>query len=187
MREISICKLNLQKKKHKQRIYVTCLNLCHSSVTRSVIIGRSENEHELPWPNDNQWTCDIFSFGRSLASGPLTFYLKSIAHCLWEGQGKKKRWFPIGRCFPMAAEMCCANRGPQWRFSLDCWPALQIFTERSGGFVLLARSWGHNLQQMAGWSVTQIPGPLDWKRNCVNTPVFIISAVKYRGTTGGWG
>lgn len=38
---VSICKLNLKKRKHRQRIYVTCLIWCCSSVTGSVITGRS--------------------------------------------------------------------------------------------------------------------------------------------------
>ena len=75
----------------------------------------------------------------------------------------KKWWFPTGGCFPVAAEMCCASRGPEWRrFSPHCWPTPQIFAEKGGGFVPFASSRGHHLQRMAGWWVTKIPGPLSW-------------------------
>lgn len=40
-RYINICKPNLQKRKHRYRTYATCLILCCSSVTRSVITGSS--------------------------------------------------------------------------------------------------------------------------------------------------
>lgn len=34
--------------------------------------------------------------------------------------------------------------------------------QRAGSFVPFASSWGHNLQHMAGWSVTEVTGTLTW-------------------------
>lgn len=128
-------------------------------------------------PVKNQWRCDIFPFVRvCLLVLWLSTWSPLLAAC---GRVRgKKRWFPTGGCFPVAAEMCCASRGPEWRFSLDCWPPPQIFAERGGGFVPFASSQGHNLQHMAGSQRYQGLW-LDWKRNCLNASVFIIAAVKY--------
>lgn len=41
VRDIIICKPDLQKRMHSYRTYATCLILCCSSVTRSVITGSS--------------------------------------------------------------------------------------------------------------------------------------------------
>lgn len=112
-------------------------------------------------PVKNQWWCNIFPLVRVCL---LVLWLSTWSPLLtaWGRVRGKKRWFPAGGCFPVAAEMCCASRGPEWRFSLDCWPTLQIFAERGGGFGPFASSRGHNLQHTAGWSVTKIPGPLTW-------------------------
>lgn len=128
-------------------------------------------------PVKNQWRCDIFPFVRvCLLVLWLSTWSPLLAAC---GRVRgKKRWFPTGGCFPVAAEMRCAGRGPEWRFSLDCWPPPQIFAERGGGFVPFASSQGHNLQHMAGSQRYQGLW-LDWKRNCLNASVFIIAAVKY--------
>lgn len=40
-RHVNNCKPNLQKRKHRYRTYATCLILCCSSVTRSVMTGSS--------------------------------------------------------------------------------------------------------------------------------------------------
>lgn len=58
--------------------------------------------------------------------------------------------------------MLCVSRGPEWTFSSDCWPMLQIFAEEVVILALMQALEDTTYKNMARWSVTEITGTLTW-------------------------
>lgn len=176
-RHLSICKPNLQKTKHRYRTYATCLILCCSSVTRSVITGSSvimncqgsvkisEDVTIFLW-----WEFVFWSFD-----------LVPEAHCSLPvgGSGLKNYHFQqddalqwLQKCSVLAGDQsedlaqvvgqCCKSlQKGQW-----FWPFCMLLKTPPTKY---GRVVSHR-DDRDSW--------LDWKRNCVNTSDFIVLAAK---------